>query len=196
MICQIICFARLSISYPLIILAENEEDMNSWMLTLQAAKYKVSTSQSRLSSSVMTDNEDSSESLISDVNEKDQEAVDDDDDLNDEVEGDNNNENLVTKKLPKDKDFENFKYQDVVMERRNSELHIFLKSVPEDDHVFHGTLNFFTELETNFIVFSCALQKEIAVQGRIYLTQSRICFYSSILGFVTVVTMKFQLIYH
>ena len=36
--------------------------------------------------------------------------------------------------------------------------------------------------------YSCAWQKEILVQGRLYITAHHFCFYSSILGFETKVT--------
>jgi hypothetical protein len=37
------------------------------------------------------------------------------------------------------------------------------------------------------IAFTCAYQKDIAIQGKLYVTQNRLCFHSNILGFVTVV---------
>lgn len=59
------------------------------------------------------------------------------------------------------------------LEKRNTELHQMLKSVPLNDYVLE--------------VFGAALQKDIAVAGKCYLTQKRVCFYSNILGFVTIV---------
>ena len=35
--------------------------------------------------------------------------------------------------------------------------------------------------------YSCAMQKDILVQGRLYLTQNWICFYANILKWETVV---------
>ena len=59
------------------------------------------------------------------------------------------------------------------MERKNVELHQCLKSIPESDFVLD--------------VFPAALQKDIAIQGKCFLTQNRVCFYSNILGFVNYV---------
>ncbi|KAJ3274549.1 SNF1-interacting protein, partial [Borealophlyctis nickersoniae] len=75
-------------------------------------------------------------------------------------------------------------YNDPVMDRRNAELHRLLKSVPRSDYLVD--------------VFSVALQKDIAVQGRLYATKNRICFYSNILGFVNMVSFNvlFQLVIH
>ncbi|KAI8840527.1 hypothetical protein BC829DRAFT_403229 [Chytridium lagenaria] len=67
------------------------------------------------------------------------------------------------------------RYPDPVWEKRDRELHHLLKSVPKTDHVID--------------VFSVALQKELVLQGKIYLTQNRICFHSNILGFVNVLVI-------
>ncbi|KAJ3354225.1 hypothetical protein HDU91_005793 [Kappamyces sp. JEL0680] len=64
-------------------------------------------------------------------------------------------------------------YVDTLMQKKNEELHHLLKSVPSSDYVLD--------------VFSAALQKEVLVQGKCYLTQNRLCFYSNILGFVNIV---------
>ena len=64
------------------------------------------------------------------------------------------------------------------MEKKNLELHNLLKSVPSQDFLID--------------LFGCALQKDIAIQGRMFLTQARICFYSNILGFVTVLVIEFS----
>ena len=37
------------------------------------------------------------------------------------------------------------------------------------------------------IVISCSLQKDMLYQGKLYITQNRLCFYSSIIGFVKMV---------
>ena len=71
-----------------------------------------------------------------------------------------------------DKKVEPFVYPDVAMQRRNEELHTLLKSVPKTDYVIE--------------VFTCAFQKDILLHGKIFLTQNRICFYSNILGYVTI----------
>ncbi|KAJ3028812.1 hypothetical protein HK097_005890, partial [Rhizophlyctis rosea] len=70
------------------------------------------------------------------------------------------------------------KYPDAWWFRRNDELHRFLKSVPVTDCVID--------------VFACALQKDIAVRGKVYVTQNRICFYSNLLGFINVLVVDLK----
>jgi uncharacterized membrane protein YkgB len=38
-------------------------------------------------------------------------------------------------------------------------------------------------------MFSANIQKDISIQGRCYVTQNRLCFYSNIIGFVNVVVI-------
>lgn len=45
---------------------------------------------------------------------------------------------------------------------------------------------------TKFSDYSCALQKEILVQGRLYVTQNYLCFYANIFGWETTVTLKWK----
>ncbi|SCU91066.1 LANO_0D10660g1_1 [Lachancea nothofagi CBS 11611] len=63
-------------------------------------------------------------------------------------------------------------------EERNTELHRIFKSVPSNDRLLDD--------------FSCALSREFLFQGRIYITESNICFNSNLLGWVThiVVSLK------
>lgn len=55
--------------------------------------------------------------------------------------------------------------------RRNDEFHQLFRSVPEDDELIDD--------------YSCALHREILIQGRLYLSRGHICFNSNILGWVT-----------
>ncbi|XP_065170419.1 protein Aster-B isoform X2 [Atheta coriaria] len=55
--------------------------------------------------------------------------------------------------------------------------HIF-KDVPDDERLI--------------VDYSCALQKEILVQGRLYVTQNFLCFYANIFGWETNVTLKWK----
>ncbi|KAJ3088632.1 hypothetical protein HK102_008300, partial [Quaeritorhiza haematococci] len=70
------------------------------------------------------------------------------------------------------------RYPDPILEKKNDDLHNLLKSVPKSDYVID--------------VFSCALQRDIAIQGKIFVTQNRICFHSNILGFVTVLVINLK----
>lgn len=63
-------------------------------------------------------------------------------------------------------------------EERNADLHKIFKSIPLDDRLLDD--------------FSCALSREFLFQGRVYITESNICFNSNLLGWVThlVISMK------
>jgi hypothetical protein len=62
--------------------------------------------------------------------------------------------------------------------KRNRDFHNFFKSVPEDDLLIDD--------------WSAALQKEILIQGRLYVSEGHICFWSNIFGFVTTLVMSFD----
>lgn len=46
--------------------------------------------------------------------------------------------------------------------------------------------------ERLIVDYSCALQKEILVQGRLYVTQNYLCFYANIFGWETNLTLKWK----
>ncbi|KIW20213.1 hypothetical protein PV08_00788 [Exophiala spinifera] len=62
--------------------------------------------------------------------------------------------------------------------QRNRNFHQQFRSVPEDDYLIED--------------YSCALQKEILVAGRIYISEGHICFSSNILGWVTTLVISFE----
>lgn len=62
------------------------------------------------------------------------------------------------------------------------------KKTQEFRHVFKNM----SELEKLVAAFSCALLKEILVQGKLYLTQNYLCFNSNILGWVTNLIIPLQ----
>ncbi|SCU83511.1 LADA_0C11870g1_1 [Lachancea dasiensis] len=64
------------------------------------------------------------------------------------------------------------------LDERNAELHRIFKSIPEDDRLLDD--------------FSCALSREFLFQGRLYVTETNLCFNSNLLGWVThvVIAMK------
>ena len=66
----------------------------------------------------------------------------------------------------------------VATQRRNKDFHSLFKSVPEDDYLIDD--------------YSCALQREILLAGRIYISESHICFSSNILGWVTTLVISFD----
>ncbi|KAI3643915.1 hypothetical protein MP228_010079 [Amoeboaphelidium protococcarum] len=56
-------------------------------------------------------------------------------------------------------------------EKRNAELHALFRSIPAEDPLIED--------------YSCALQREILIHGRLYLTKNHLAFNSNIFGFVT-----------
>ncbi|KAI0462670.1 hypothetical protein LJB42_004166 [Komagataella kurtzmanii] len=58
-------------------------------------------------------------------------------------------------------------------ERRQQEFHNIFKTISQDEKLIED--------------YSCALQKELLVQGKLYISEAHICFYSKLLGFQTAV---------
>lgn len=56
-------------------------------------------------------------------------------------------------------------------DKRNADFHALFPKVPEDDRLLDD--------------FSCALSREILLQGRMYISEHYICFYSSLFGWVS-----------
>ncbi|KAI7887724.1 GRAM domain-containing protein [Mucor mucedo] len=61
--------------------------------------------------------------------------------------------------------------------KRNQDFHALFRSVPEDDCLIED--------------FGCALQKEILLQGRIYVSENYLCFNANIFGWVTNLVIAF-----
>ncbi|KAI9731747.1 MAG: hypothetical protein M1834_004536 [Cirrosporium novae-zelandiae] len=66
----------------------------------------------------------------------------------------------------------------VAPKKRNKEFHQLFRSVPEDDYLIED--------------YSCALQRDIILAGRIYISEGHICFSSNILGWVTTLVISFD----
>lgn len=66
----------------------------------------------------------------------------------------------------------------VASAKRNRDFHQLFRSVPEDDFLIED--------------YSAALQKEILLQGRFYVSEGHICFYSNIVGWVTNMVISFD----
>lgn len=64
-----------------------------------------------------------------------------------------------------------------VMER-NAEFHALFKGISKDDRLLDD--------------FSCALSREFLYQGRLYITENHVCFYSSLLGWIAKVVLPFK----
>ncbi|KAG0244029.1 hypothetical protein BGW41_000457 [Actinomortierella wolfii] len=63
-------------------------------------------------------------------------------------------------------------------ERRFQDFHALFRSVPEDERLIED--------------YGCALQKEILVQGRLYISENHVCFNANIFGWVTNLVIAFS----
>lgn len=66
----------------------------------------------------------------------------------------------------------------VASSRRNKDFHQLFRSVPEDDYLIED--------------YSAALQRDILLHGRLYVSEGHICFSSNILGWVTNLVISFD----
>jgi hypothetical protein len=66
----------------------------------------------------------------------------------------------------------------VASSKRNKEFHQLFRSVPEDDYLIED--------------YSAALQRDILLHGRLYVSEGHICFSSNILGWVTNLVIGFD----
>lgn len=63
----------------------------------------------------------------------------------------------------------------VASARRNQEFHEMFPAVPEGDYLIED--------------YGCALQREILIQGRLYISENHICFHANLFGWVTDLTI-------
>ncbi|KAK4893045.1 hypothetical protein LTR27_008582 [Elasticomyces elasticus] len=66
----------------------------------------------------------------------------------------------------------------VASSKRNKDFHQLFRSVPEDDYLIED--------------YSAALQKDILLHGRLYISEGHVCFSSNILGWVTNLVVSFD----
>lgn len=66
----------------------------------------------------------------------------------------------------------------VASKKRNEDFHALFRSVPEEDHLIDD--------------YGAALQREILIQGRLYVSENHICFNANILGWVTNLILAFS----
>ncbi|KAF9564941.1 hypothetical protein CPC08DRAFT_720754 [Agrocybe pediades] len=59
----------------------------------------------------------------------------------------------------------------VASNKRNADFHELFPSIPEGDYLIED--------------YGCALQREILIQGRIYISENHICFHANIFGWIT-----------
>jgi hypothetical protein len=76
----------------------------------------------------------------------------------------------------------------VASNKRNAEFHELFRATPEGDYLIEGaSANGVRRcmIIYHFLDYGCALQREILVQGRIYISENHICFYANIFGWIT-----------
>ncbi|KAH0544582.1 hypothetical protein FGG08_001231 [Glutinoglossum americanum] len=66
----------------------------------------------------------------------------------------------------------------VASKKRNRDFHQLFRSVPEIDYLIED--------------YGCALQRDILLQGRLYVSEGHICFHSNIFGWVTTLVISFD----
>ncbi|KAI9793673.1 MAG: hypothetical protein M1816_007568 [Peltula sp. TS41687] len=66
----------------------------------------------------------------------------------------------------------------VASKKRNRDFHQLFKTVPEDDYLIED--------------YSAAIQRDILLHGRLYISEGHICFNSNILGYVTTLVIRFD----
>ncbi|KAI9269388.1 GRAM domain-containing protein [Sporodiniella umbellata] len=62
-------------------------------------------------------------------------------------------------------------------DKRNQDFHVLFRSIPEQERLIED--------------YGCALQKEILLQGRVYISQNHICFNANIFGWITNLVIAF-----
>ncbi|ORY82371.1 hypothetical protein BCR35DRAFT_303777 [Leucosporidium creatinivorum] len=65
----------------------------------------------------------------------------------------------------------------VASSKRNAEFHAIFKNIPDDDYLIED--------------YGCALQREILIQGRLYISEHHLSFNANIFGWVTTLTLPF-----
>lgn len=87
-------------------------------------------------------------------------------------------------------------------DKRNNDFHTLFRSVPDGERLIDGKkfLVFFFFFFVNFLNFfififitidyGCALQKEILLQGRVYISEHHLCFNANIFGWITNVSCQ------
>lgn len=66
----------------------------------------------------------------------------------------------------------------VASSKRNADFHALFPSVPEDDFLIEN--------------YGCAISRDLLIQGRMYVSEAHVCFYSSIFGWVTSIVVPFS----
>ncbi|KAJ7834972.1 hypothetical protein B0H14DRAFT_2363648 [Mycena olivaceomarginata] len=66
----------------------------------------------------------------------------------------------------------------VASNKRNAEFHVLFPDIPEEDYLIDD--------------YSCAMQKEILIHGRIYVSENHLCFHANIFTWITNLSIDFS----
>ncbi|WFD18808.1 hypothetical protein MCAP1_001019 [Malassezia caprae] len=66
----------------------------------------------------------------------------------------------------------------VASSKRNVDFHALFPSIPEDDYLIES--------------YSCAMSRDLLIQGRLYVSEAHLAFHSNILGWVTSIVVSFS----
>ena len=78
----------------------------------------------------------------------------------------------------------------VASSKRNADFHALFPDVPGNDYLIEGRLlvppfQLFTIFDLRCADYGCALQRDILVQGRLYISENHMCFHANIFGWIT-----------
>lgn len=75
----------------------------------------------------------------------------------------------------------------VASSRRNADFHELFPTIPEGDYLIEGaSLRLLAPQSAHHSPdYGCALQREILIQGRLYISENHICFHANIFGWIT-----------
>ena len=75
----------------------------------------------------------------------------------------------------------------VASNKRNQDFHELFRNVPDGDYLIDGMSTQYRDAErcSCALDYGCALQREILIQGRMYISENHVCFHANIFGWVT-----------
>lgn len=74
--------------------------------------------------------------------------------------------------------------------KRQAEFHQIFKSIPGEELLIECLA--YSSVVTKIVAYACALNRDILIQGRMYLGERHVCFYANILGWITSVVISLK----
>jgi hypothetical protein len=79
----------------------------------------------------------------------------------------------------------------VASNKRNADFHELFPPVPEGDYLIEGPFLPSSLFVVDTVLdYGCALQREILIQGRLYISENHVCFHANIFGWITDVSLN------